>query len=254
MSGEDPTGVRREELSAYVDGELDPERRRIVERHLADHPEDAARVAAYRLRDDSLRLALAEPAASAASAMRIVRRPPTRAPARAAWWRAAAAALVAAVLAGGFWWRQGDGGEGRALAAIAHDATVAHLMFGVADTLAGSAVDAAHLSTALAAVTAGRGRVPDLSPFGFRLAAGRELPAETGPAVLLTYVDAMGRHLSCYFTEVEPDGETPFLTQSASGIETTARLDDGVGYAVVGSLTPAELSVIATAGYAQSLD
>jgi anti-sigma factor RsiW len=246
VSDEDP--VRLEELSAYVDGALDPERRRVVERHLADHPEDAARVAAYRLRDDSLRLALAEPAVP--QGIRIAPRPVRRQP----WWPAIAAALVALVLAGGVWWEGRDGGEDRALAAIVHDATVAHLMYAAADTLGGRALDAAQLSAALASATAGRGRVPDLSPFGLRLAGGRELPAESGPAVLLVYVDDMGRPLSCYFTEVEPEGETPYVSRAASGVETIARLDEGVGYAVVGSLSPAELSVVATAGYAQSLD
>jgi anti-sigma factor RsiW len=247
VRNDDPVAI--EELSAYVDGALDPERRRVVERHLADHPEDAARVAAYRLRDDSLRLALAEPAMP--EGFRLARRPPVR---RTMWWPAAAAAAVALMLAGGAWWQGSGGGEDRALATIAHDATVAHLMFAAADALAGRPVDAAALSTALAAATDGRGRVPDLSPFGLHLAAGRELPAESGPAVLLVYVDDMGRPLSCYFTAVEPEGETPYLTRAASGVETMARLDDGVGYAVVGSLSPAELSAVATAGYAQSLD
>ena len=40
--------VAEEELHAYVDGELAPDRRVAVEAWLASHPEDAARVAQWR--------------------------------------------------------------------------------------------------------------------------------------------------------------------------------------------------------------
>ena len=40
--------ISEDELHAYVDGELPAERRGAVEAWLASHPDDAARVAAWR--------------------------------------------------------------------------------------------------------------------------------------------------------------------------------------------------------------
>jgi anti-sigma factor RsiW len=51
----DPTiSVTEEELHAWLDGELPPERMDAVEAHLAAHPEDAARLEAYRADGDAL--------------------------------------------------------------------------------------------------------------------------------------------------------------------------------------------------------
>ncbi|HKS63850.1 MAG TPA: anti-sigma factor, partial [Xanthobacteraceae bacterium] len=47
--------VTEEELHAYVDGELAADRRAAVERWLASHAEDAARVAAWRAQADAIR-------------------------------------------------------------------------------------------------------------------------------------------------------------------------------------------------------
>ena len=47
--------VAEEELHAYVDGELAPDRRVAVEAWLASHPEDAARVAQWRSQADAIR-------------------------------------------------------------------------------------------------------------------------------------------------------------------------------------------------------
>ena len=47
--------VTEEELHAYVDGELAPDRRVAVEAWLASHSEDAARVAQWRAQADAIR-------------------------------------------------------------------------------------------------------------------------------------------------------------------------------------------------------
>src|SRR5258707_8089017 len=49
-----------EDVSAYLDGELDEARRAAVESHLADHPDAATRLAEYPRRDEALRLAFAQ--------------------------------------------------------------------------------------------------------------------------------------------------------------------------------------------------
>ena len=47
--------VTEDELHVYVDGELAADRREAVERWLASHPDDAARVAAWRAQAESIR-------------------------------------------------------------------------------------------------------------------------------------------------------------------------------------------------------
>ena len=47
--------ITEDELHAYVDGELPADRRGAVEGWLASHPEDAARVAAWRAQAEAIR-------------------------------------------------------------------------------------------------------------------------------------------------------------------------------------------------------
>ena len=47
--------VTEDELHAYVDGELPADRQAAVEAWLASHPEDAARVAAWRAQAEAIR-------------------------------------------------------------------------------------------------------------------------------------------------------------------------------------------------------
>ena len=50
----DPKNVNQDELHAFVDGRIDPARRAAVEAYLADHPEDAERIAAYAAHKEAL--------------------------------------------------------------------------------------------------------------------------------------------------------------------------------------------------------
>ena len=90
--------VTEDELHAYVDGELPADRRAAVERWLADHPDDMARVAAWRAQAEAIRArygaVASEPVPARFDLDRLAR--PSRS------WRAiAAAAAVAAFLVGG---------------------------------------------------------------------------------------------------------------------------------------------------------
>src|SRR6185436_7659884 len=90
--------VTEEELHAYVDGELAADRRAAVERWLASHAEDAARVAAWRAQADAIRArygaAADEPVPARFDLDRLARQ-------GRKWSRYAAAAAVAALLIGG---------------------------------------------------------------------------------------------------------------------------------------------------------
>src|SRR5260221_613431 len=53
------TPIGEAELQAYTDNRLPDERRRVVEAWLASHPDDAARIAAYRVLGEQWRAAYA---------------------------------------------------------------------------------------------------------------------------------------------------------------------------------------------------
>src|SRR5207248_8418989 len=90
--------VTEEELHAYVDGELAPDRRVAVDAWLASHPEDAARVAEWRAQADAIRARygalVSEPLPSRFDVSNLTR-------SARSWRGIAAAAFIAAFLAGG---------------------------------------------------------------------------------------------------------------------------------------------------------
>jgi len=104
--------VTEDELHAYVDGELPAERRGAVEARLASHPDDAARVAAWRSQAELIRARYGavdnEKPPQRLDLVRLARRR------RRGMAAIAAAAVVAAFLAGG-----GVGSLVRYLAALA---------------------------------------------------------------------------------------------------------------------------------------
>jgi anti-sigma factor RsiW len=90
--------VTEGELHVYVDGELPTDRREAVEQWLANHPEDAARVAAWRAQVEAIRArfggVINEPVPDRLALDRIMRN-------GRSWATLAAAAVVAALLVGG---------------------------------------------------------------------------------------------------------------------------------------------------------
>src|SRR5580658_2362715 len=96
----DHLNVSEDELHAYVDGELPAERRGAVESWLTTHPEDAAKIAAWRKQAELIKArygAVAdEEIPPRLDIMRMARRR------RSAWIAAAAAAAVILFVTGGF--------------------------------------------------------------------------------------------------------------------------------------------------------
>jgi anti-sigma factor RsiW len=240
-------------LSAYVDSELGEERYAAVESHLADHPEAAARLAEYRRRDEALRLAFAELSADQAKRPTPCIGPPGRRR-RHRFRLAIAAAIFGLILGTAGWWYASTILEDHALAALAHEAVTAHLLY--ADQPGRSPIvteNRERVSARLSALLGAEVKAPNLSGLGLQLVELRELAADGGPAALLVYQDADGREVSCYFKHLAENRETGFARKVAGGASVIYRLDEHLGYAVVGALAVGTLQRIAELGYRQNL-
>jgi anti-sigma factor RsiW len=234
------------DLSAYLDGELDEDRRGAVERVLAENPEMADRLSEYQRRDAALRQAFNEfPAPIAVSAPHRV---------RSFGWRTWAAAVACCALLGGGSWLYADSLAGnRELARFVHDATSAHILY-LKQAGSDFAGGPAQFSPQLTKLLGGDSKSPDLSAFGFHLVAMRKLPDDQRPAVLFVYRDSSGQLISCYFQLAHGSYDTRFLRGEEAGFQVAYRLTPQLDYAVVGTLPVKQLQRIADAADAGIAD
>ncbi len=119
MMKENDLPVSEDELHAYVDGELPADRRAAVEAWLAAHPDDAARVAAWRLQADAIRARYADVAKQPIPPKLNLDR---MSYASRSWKMAAAAAVIAAFFVGGLagWMARDTSGDGTERLRAAH--------------------------------------------------------------------------------------------------------------------------------------
>ena len=220
----DRTPITDTELNAYVDGELDADRRAAVEAHLADNPRDRDRVAAWQDQAETLRALYAhvadEPVPVRLSPHRIAaeRRHGMR---RALTAIAAALALVVVGGAGG-WVGRGLVAPDAAAMTLVREAEAAHALYEpeVLHPVEVSGEDGAHLVKWLSKRLDRRLSAPDLTSEGFTLVGGRLLPASTSAAALLMYENRDGARVTLY---VIP----------GAGEETAMRFSDGAGLTAV---------------------
>ncbi|MFQ6017265.1 MAG: anti-sigma factor family protein [Kiloniellaceae bacterium] len=246
--------VTENDLHVYVDGRLDPARAAAVEAHLAAHPEDAERIAAYRRQNELLRAAFAELSAEPAPArlFAAARGSPGgwRAPARGA----IAAALLLAVGLGAGWTLRGVVAPPPAeTAGLARLASAAHRVYTVEVRHPVEVrAEEEHLVRWLSKRVGEPLTAPDLSPFGFSLVGGRLLPAvRGGAAAQFMYEDAAGRRITCYITANREGGETAFRFVSEDGLSAFYWLDRRLGYVLVGEMDRGDLLELSRAVYRQ---
>jgi anti-sigma factor RsiW len=243
--------VTEAELHAYVDGALPPARAADVDAYLADHPEDAARVAAYREQLVVLHreydAALSEPVPAAWQSARRARLPRR-------WSYAAAAAIFGLGVAVG-WQTHGINAEQRMEAsAWPRRAAIAHVVYSpeVRHPVEVGADQEAHLVAWLSKRLGAPLKVPHLSGAGYTLVGGRLLPGERGPVAQFMYQDGKGQRLTLY-VRVNPDAnrETAFQFSQERGVSVFYWLDHRLGYALSGEVEKDELLRVATAVHSQ---
>lgn len=230
--------VTEDELHAYVDGELPADRRDAVAGWLAEHPNEAATVAAWRAQAEAIRARYGgvaeEPVPERLKLEQVLRGDRSR-----SWKRIAAVAAIVAFVAGG-----GAGWFARGVSLPAshdHDGTItadaleAYRLYvvEVRHPVEVPGSERAHMTKWLSKRLGYQQRIPDLSAIGLKLVGGRLLPGPSGAAAFYMYEGPSGERYTLYCSKVA----TPESALRFTGGRQSAAfywVDDKIGYVVAG--------------------
>ena len=247
----DQTPVTEYELHLYVDGELPVGRRDAVEAWLANHPEDAARVASWREQAEVIRSRFGqvaeEPVPDKLKLHTIMRT-------RRSWGAIAAAAAIAAFAIGGFagWMARGASAAAPSeVEVFTSDALGAHRLY-IGEVRHPIEVKAEedHLLPWLSRRVGTTLRAPDLSAFDLKLLGGRLLPGVSSPAALFMYEGANGERFTIYCSRVDA-ARTAFRYDARSNFGSVHWIEGNYGWALSGPKDRDRLKAVASAAYEQ---
>jgi anti-sigma factor RsiW len=248
----DNTPVTEGELHVYVDGALPADRREAVETWLASHPEDAARVAAWRAQAEAIRArygaVVDEPVPDRLTLKRIMR-------SRRSWTAVAAAAAVVAFTVGGVsgWMARGAAAAGPPSTAevFTADALGAHKLYiGEVRHPIEVKAEEAHLLPWLSRRLGTTLRAPELGAFDLKFLGGRLLPGVSGPAALLMYEGGSGERFTIYCARLDM-AQTAFRYNADGNFGSVRWVDGRYGWVLSGPKDKERLKAIANAAYDQ---
>lgn len=250
--------VREDDLHAYVDGHLDPARRRMVEAYLQADSEAAARAADWAEQNRRLS-ALFDPVLDEPIPPRLTaaiargRQRATPAWSLGGWVMRAAAsfailAIGAALGFGAARYLGDDGADDTLQATLPLEAQTAFKVY-VAEkrhAVEVPAADVDHLTQWLSNKMKTKVRPPDLTALGWTLLGGRLLPSSDGPACLFIYEDKAGRRVMVYLVSNANNEGTTVQFRDQNGVRSLYWLEGPLGYALTGNLERGDLMPIAS--------
>jgi len=238
-----------DDLQAFADDLLMPERRAEIEAFLANAPEAAERIAAYREQNDLLR-AHFNPVLDEPIPQRLTLLAPRRSPVRfaiAAGWIVFGAAL--GWLANVYVAKDPVGAT-----TLAHRAAIAHAVYSpeVRHPVEVGVDQEDHLVRWLSKRLGTDLKPPTLSASGYELVGGRLLPGDRGAVAQFMYQDPKGRRLTLYVSRMNTSqADTAFRYSRENGVSVFYWVDGALGYALSGDLPKRDLLGVATAVYKQ---
>jgi anti-sigma factor RsiW len=260
MSGESHD-IGEDDLHAYVDNQLAPERRAAVAHYLSENPDDAERVAGYIEMRDTLRAALAEQATLPMPARLNPHLIAYRRRTRQTIWRAAAAVVLAFGLGGGGGWvlHERLAPPPGAVTVVLREAMANHIVY-TADRRRPTELGADQRDDLARWVSNRMNRQvapPDLTSTGFIYIGGRLAATGSGPAGIFMYQNAANVRLTIFVRPV--DGPTGNSAGNPGSIKDEARLEhvgagpvdgygwvsNGLGYSVIAAVPTGELHRVA---------
>jgi anti-sigma factor RsiW len=244
----DDKTVSEPELHAYVDDELDAQRRLEVEAWLATHPDAAGRLRDYRqiqaqlharfdkVLTETTETPLPTPGASLAGV------------ARAA--TVAALMLVSGLLGWSLKSNPQMLSSGPVLADLVQPATFAHQVYStdMRYPVEISAGEQVALNRWLSQRMHTELRAPDLSHENLKFIGGRLLPSTNRMAAQFMYEDTQGQRLTVYVRRIaDPDGTSEFRYREQGDLHVFYWIYGEMGYAVIGAQPAARLVTVASA-------
>jgi len=262
-----PLNITEDNLHAYVDGALTPQRRAEIETYLAEYPEDAERVRAYQAQNIALKAlfnpVLAEPLPDSLHVLAV--QPLNAAVNRKkeanlkAWslQRIAAGFLVALLGGVAGWLGHGQVQTAERVATavpIFRQAAVAHVVYSP-DARRPVEVAADQEEALVKWLSKRLGTPvspPKLAVLGYELVGGRLLPGNAGPVAQFMYQDASGQRMTLYVsTENAAHAETGFRFAREGQVNVFYWVDGKFGYALSAGIAKGELAKVATVVYDQ---
>ena len=236
-----PKDIREEDLVAYVDGALPPDRRSEVEAYLNDTPNAAQRVEADMAIARDLRRAFAGLVSDQPMAALPVAEPRKHMP--FAW---AASVAMALMIGGAAGWVLRPDAAPQPMSGLVAEAFAAHRTFvvEVAHPVEVGADNKGHLATWLTNRLGRPFAIPDLRIAGLSLVGGRLLPSPTEPAAQLMYEDGNGQRLTLYLRRGS-EGDPSFRFAETATEQAFYWSDTEFAYALTGALPRARLLDIA---------
>ena len=251
--------ISEDELHAYVDGLLAPDRAAQVEAWLAAHPDRAAEIAHWQRQNEAL-TALFPPVAAELVPDRLQPRRLAHRPRGVTlnWMQLASAAIVVLAVGAGAGWALRVSDRQPESAALIASAVTAHALYVKENRHAVEvgADDKDHLVSWLSNRVERPITPPDLMPEGFELVGGRLLPAiyeqpGTGPAAQLMYQNAANDRVTVYITAAVPTDREGYEFSKRNSLDAFYWSNERITCTVVGSLPEAEMKAVARKIYTQ---
>jgi anti-sigma factor RsiW len=244
--------VGEDELNAYVDGELPADRRAVIEAWLAAHPDDAAKVAAWRKQVELIRTRYGAVADEIPPQRFNIGRLTRR---RYGAIAAAVAAIVAAFLAGGIagWTARGvDVASPSDLTRFTADALDAYRLYvvEVRHPVEVPGDQRPHLVEWLSKRVGSPLRAPELDKIGLKLVGGRLLPGPTGATAFFMYENPSGERFTLYCGRTS-DRDTALRYTTGQQNAAYYWVDGDLAYVLSGPAERDKLREIAQAAYEQ---
>lgn len=241
--------ITEDDLHAYVDRVLEPERQAEVAAYLDEHPDVSRRVSAFSDQRSLLRAALApiadEPLPPQLDLSRMIesrrRRRPT------AWWAIAAMLMLSLGGVGGWVMRGSLQASPVGLAALAQEAADSYKVYAPdrVRPVEMRAADSAQLVQWVSNRLKQPVKLPDLTGSGYRLMGGRLIATSHGPAAMFMYDDDRGDRVVVLTRPMKSEQSAPMAPHSGGDLSGFAWADGGMGYSLVGQAAAEALKPIA---------
>jgi anti-sigma factor RsiW len=244
--------VTEDELHAYVDGELSPDRQEVVAAWLASHPDAGTQFAAWRSQAESIRArygtVVHEGVPPRLRLDRLVRR-------ERSWTMIAAAASVAAFLIGGAagWVAHGAStAPGSGFDKVTSDALEAYRLYTVEvrHPVEVPGAERAHMTQWLSKRLGYEQRIPDLQSLGLKLVGGRLLPGLNGAAAFYMYEGPSGERFTMYCSRSSVP-ESALRYKDTDRVAAFYWVDEKIAYVVSGPADRDQMERVTKAIYDQ---